>query len=310
MFQSAKVGRGLQCQTKVQPASHGKIVNKANHCRQHQYHKLARKDAVSALQNSFAVRRNLKIRRCETAASDGAWDGSGTQEELMYKDECVTVDQNDEILGHDSKYACHKFIPEQPEGILHRAFSVFLFNSEGKLLLQQRAWDKITFPGVWTNTCCSHQLYGYSPTEVDTQEDIAKGQSPGTVRAAIRKLGHELGIDAAQLPAENFKFLTRLHYCAGDATDDGEPNGWGEHELDYILFIQANVDVEVNPEEIHDSKYVTLAELQEMMAPESGLKWSPWFRIIAEKFLAMWWEDLDSALTTDKYLDQEVHQVL
>jgi isopentenyl-diphosphate delta-isomerase len=57
-----------------------------------------------------------------------------------------------------------RFEEGQPHGLLHRAFSVFLFNSENKLLLQQRAASKITFPKVWTNTCCSHPLYGHSPT--------------------------------------------------------------------------------------------------------------------------------------------------
>lgn len=75
-----------------------------------------------------------------------------------------------------------RFIPDQPTGQLHRAFSVFLFDLEGRLLLQQRAHSKITFPGVWTNTCCSHQLYGFEPTEVDQPSDVKAGKVPGTVR--------------------------------------------------------------------------------------------------------------------------------
>ena len=66
--------------------------------------------------------------------------------------------------------------------------------AQGKLLLQQRAQSKITFPSVWTNTCCSHPLFGYSPTEVDEPSDVASGQTPGVKRAAVRKLLHELGI--------------------------------------------------------------------------------------------------------------------
>ena len=91
-------------------------------------------------------------------------------------------------MGHDSKYASHRFIPEQPRGLLHRAFSVFLFNADDKLLLQQRASAKITFPSLWTNTCCSHPLHGYSPTEVDEPNDVADGTTPGVKRAAVRKL--------------------------------------------------------------------------------------------------------------------------
>jgi isopentenyl-diphosphate delta-isomerase len=97
----------------------------------------------------------------------------------MQKDECILVDEQDSIIGSANKYNSHKFTPEQPQGLLHRAFSVFLFNKDNKLLLQQRALSKITFPGVWTNTCCSHPLHGYSPTEVDQPEDVANGSVMG-----------------------------------------------------------------------------------------------------------------------------------
>jgi isopentenyl-diphosphate delta-isomerase type 1 len=90
--------------------------------------------------------------------------GSRTQEELMAKDACILVDEADRITGHASKYDAHRFVPSQPKGLLHRAFSVFLFDSQDRLLLQQRAASKITFPRVWTNTCCSHPLHGYTPT--------------------------------------------------------------------------------------------------------------------------------------------------
>ena len=97
-----------------------------------------------------------------------AWDGAGlSQNEFMMKDECVLVDAADRVTGHASKWQAHRFEGDQPSGLLHRAFSVFLFDAAGRLLLQQRALSKITFPGVWTNTCCSHPLYGYTPTEVD-----------------------------------------------------------------------------------------------------------------------------------------------
>ena len=76
----------------------------------------------------------------EAGGGAAVWSGAGlTQEELMHKDECIVVDDTDCVVGHQSKAACHRFLPAQPQGILHRAFSVFLFNPQGELLLQQRA---------------------------------------------------------------------------------------------------------------------------------------------------------------------------
>jgi len=197
----------------------------------------------------------------------------------------------------------HQFNTKQPRGILHRAFSVFLFDEQGRLLLQQRASTKITFPNVWTNTCCSHPLHGYSPTEVDTPEDVANGTTPGVKRAAVRKLKHELGIEADQLPVDKFKFLTRLHYWAADTVTHGPSAEWGEHEIDYVLFFQGKVDTVGNPEEVDDLKYVTKDELKAMMDPSSGLLWSPWFRVICDTWLWGWWADLEETLTTDKHVD-------
>src|SRR3978361_1471975 len=93
------------------------------------------------------------------------------------------------------------------KGLLHRAFSVFLFDSENRLLLQQRATEKITFPDMWTNTCCSHPLG--IPGEGGSTLEAAVA---GVKRAAQRKLDQELGIKAHQVPIDNFEFLTRIHY--------------------------------------------------------------------------------------------------
>src|SRR5258708_39903273 len=103
------------------------------------------------------------------------------------------------------------------KGLLHRAFSAFVFRpSDGKLLLQQRATEKITFPDMWTNTCCSHPLGIPGEGGVELAEAVA-----GVKRAAVRKLDHELGIKASQVPIEDFHFLTRIHY---KAPSDGK---WG-----------------------------------------------------------------------------------
>lgn len=105
------------------------------------------------------------------------------------------------------------------DGLLHRAFSVFLFDSQNRLLLQQRASEKITFPDMWTNTCCSHPLGVPGETGAALEEAIK-----GVRRAAQRKLDQELGIQAEQVPLDKFHFLTRIHY---KAASDGR---WGEHE--------------------------------------------------------------------------------
>ena len=104
------------------------------------------------------------------------------------------------------------------KGLLHRAFSAFVFRpSDGKLLLQQRATEKITFPDMWTNTCCSHPLDDFEAEKVEEAQ-------LGVRVAASRKLEHELGIPPAQTPIDKFQYLTRIHYLA---PSDGM---WGEHE--------------------------------------------------------------------------------
>jgi isopentenyl-diphosphate delta-isomerase len=107
------------------------------------------------------------------------------------------------------------------QGLLHRAFSVFLFRpSDGRLLLQKRADEKITFPSMWTNTCCSHPL----STRIEREE---KGEM-GVRRAALRKLPHELGVPEGAMQEEDFVYLTRIHYLA--PSDQGSDGVWGEHE--------------------------------------------------------------------------------
>lgn len=151
------------------------------------------------------------------------WDGNSmTQADFMEKDTVLVLDTDDNVIGSASKKDSHVFRHGQPRGIVHRAFSVFLFDeSTGELLLQQRASTKITFPNVWTNTCCSHPLHGMVPPEVDGPGDLTDGSVMGVKYAAIRKLYHELGIPANELPVEKFKFLTRLHYWAADTVTHG-----------------------------------------------------------------------------------------
>jgi len=255
---------------------------------------------------------------------DNDLEGYDEEQIRLMEEVCIVLDRDDNPIGSASKkvcacsLGCHwqmhidltllvgHLTKNIDQGLLHRAFSVFLFDSQNRLLLQQRASEKITFPDMWTNTCCSHPLG--VPGETGAELDAAV---QGVRRAAQRKLGHELGIKPEQVPLEKFEFLTRIHYMA---PSDGK---WGEHEsrsyglwltgrplltlillVDYILFIKANVDLTINPNEVRDSLYISEGELKTMFK-DNSLKFTPWFKLICQSMLFEWWEHLDEGL--DKY---------
>lgn len=236
------------------------------------------------------------------------------QNDMMESDMLVVVDEFDRVITVPqpvSKKVGHTFNEQSPRGVAHRAFSVCLFNEEGKMLLTQRAKTKITFPGVWTNTCCSHPLYGKTPNEVD--DGIADfPEFPGIKHAAIRKLKHELGIDPEEVPHDSFRFLSRFHYWAADTVTYGDTTPWGEHEVDYVLFVQCRGHgpaLTIDPEEVESYKYVTADELSIMFADDS-LLWSPWFRGIMERRGFELWKNLGEAMRRSsecKYVDRSVH---
>ena len=180
-----------------------------------------------------------------------------------------------------------------------------LFDGEGRLLLQQRAASKITFPRVWTNTCCSHPLGGQSPDEVDAPLS-GTAEPMGVKHAAVRKLIHELGTKVGALSAEKFKYMGRVHYWAADTVTHGEASPWGEHEVDYLLLYQLEkgevLQLDPNPDEVMDVAWVSSEELKARMADPS-LLWSPWFRVIARELLFPWWADLKAAFKLKPYMD-------
>ncbi|OIW32076.1 Isopentenyldiphosphate isomerase [Coniochaeta ligniaria NRRL 30616] len=213
------------------------------------------------------------------------------EEQIRLMDEvCIVLDENDMPIGKASKKVCH-LMTNIDKGLLHRAFSVFLFNDKNELLLQQRASEKITFPDMWTNTCCSHPLGVPSETGSNLPDSIM-----GVKRAAQRKLDHELGIKPEQVPLDDFHFLTRIHY---KAPSNGQ---WGEHEIDYILFIKANVDLDINKNEVQATAYVSPEELKKQFA-DPKLTFTPWFKLICQSMLFEWWEHLDSGL--EKYTNEQ-----
>jgi len=200
-----------------------------------------------------------------------------TQVQLM-QEKIIVVDENDVPLRPGTKEECH--VNDGTDNILlHRAFSVFLFDAKtNKLLLQKRAASKITFPSFWANTCCSHPLY--EPEEMEEKDHV------GVKRAAIRKLGHELGIPQSCLPMTDFKYMGTIQYLAPGA------NGWGEHEIDHVLAIQGTVELNPNPNEVDECRWFDEKELAEFMASSKlpgGPKVSPWFAKLHDNFLASWW---------------------
>ena len=189
------------------------------------------------------------------------------------EERCILLDKDDKILGDVSKKDCH-LMDNINNGMLHRAFSTFLFRpADGRLLLQKRATEKITFPDLWTNTCCSH------PLSIKSELDGIDGGK----NAAIRKLYHELGIQEVQ--RDDLIYLTKIHYLA---PSDGL---WGEHEIDYIYIVTKDVSLNLNDNEVSDAKWVSIDELKGMMA-DGVSQFTPWFRIIVEKFLFPWWTEL------------------
>ena len=106
-------------------------------------------------------------------------DGHDSSQLQMMDEMCLLVDSEDRVIGSETKLDCHR-----NDGSRHRAFSVLIFDSEGRLLVQKRASEKITFPGVWANSCCSH------PLDLESE----KNGPEGAITAAKRKLWQELSL--------------------------------------------------------------------------------------------------------------------
>ncbi|PWN52691.1 isopentenyl diphosphate isomerase [Violaceomyces palustris] len=215
---------------------------------------------------------------------DSSLAGHDEEQIRLMEERCIVLDREDRYLRDGSKKECH-LMTNINQGLLHRAFSVFLFDPiSGKLLLQRRALEKITFPNMWTNTCCSHPLA--------IKGELEEAEQIGVRRAAQRKLEHELGIPADQVPVDEFQYLTRIHYLAPANSI------WGEHEIDYILFITASVTLKPNPNEICDHKWVSPEELKSLMTELDPEAFTPWFKLIVERFLFPWWSELLNNRTT------------
>ena len=215
-----------------------------------------------------------------------------TQSALM-AEAIILTDEWDHVIGPASKIAAHK-----GTGAYHRAFSVLLFDSKNRLLLQRRASDKVTFPDVWANSCCSHPLH--------SEEEMDETNAIGVKRAAVRKLEQELGISPNQVPLDAFHFITKMRYSAR------MNETWTEREIDHILVIQADVDLSPNPNEISETLWVTQSELEAMLIDEDGTAGviAPWFRCIAARIMNdAWWQAIGDSDALEDLVDEEIHDM-
>ena len=162
----------------------------------------------------------------------------------------VLVDQDDQKLGLMEKQQAHV------AGLLHRAFSVFVFNSKGELMIQQRAASKYHSPTLWTNTCCSH------PRDNETYE-----------QAAHRRLGEEMGFDCEL--EYKFNFIYKAHL----------ENDLIEHELDHVFIGTFDNEPKLNSDEVMAYRWVELDDLKKDME-KNPQNYTAWFKIIFEHYVS------------------------
>lgn len=166
----------------------------------------------------------------------------------MKEELVILVDQEDNKIGLMPKMEAHE------KAVLHRAFSVFVFNKDKELMLQQRALHKYHSPGLWTNTCCSHQRDGES-----------------NIDAGTRRLQEEMGFSVS------LKETTSFIYKAPFA------NGLTEHELDHILVGYYEDAPVINKDEVEAWKWMPLEEVKKDMKVNPD-QYTEWFKIIFDKF--------------------------
>ncbi len=166
----------------------------------------------------------------------------------MIEEKVILVNENDEQIGTMPKMEAHE------KAVLHRAFSVFVFNAKNELMLQQRALDKYHSPGLWTNTCCSHQREG--------ETNIAAGK---------RRLQEEMGF-VVDLK-ESISFMYKAPF----------DNGLTEHEYDHVLIGNYEGKPEINPAEVADWKWMPLEAVKQDIAKQPEV-YTAWFKVIFDKF--------------------------
>jgi isopentenyl-diphosphate delta-isomerase len=161
----------------------------------------------------------------------------------------ILVDENDQEIGLMEKQEAHE------KALLHRAFSVLVFNDKGEMLLQQRAFEKYHSGGLWTNTCCSH------PRQGETTEE-----------AAHRRLQEEMGFDCVLNLHQTFIYKAPFD------------NGLTEHELDHVYIGQYNEDPHFNALEVNSFQWISLDELNDQLKNKPE-KFTVWFKMIMDNYI-------------------------
>ncbi|MFP2996292.1 isopentenyl-diphosphate Delta-isomerase [Spongiivirga sp. MCCC 1A20706] len=164
------------------------------------------------------------------------------------EEQVILVNEKDEQIGTMPKMEAHE------KAVLHRAFSVFILNNKGELMLQQRALHKYHSPGLWTNTCCSHQRVGES-----------------NIEAGKRRLQEEMG------------FVTNLEETISFIYKAPFDNGLTEHEYDHVMVGYYEDDPHINKDEVASWKWMPLDEVQKDIE-ENPDNYTVWFKIIFERF--------------------------
>lgn len=166
----------------------------------------------------------------------------------MPEEKVILVDENDNQIGLMPKMEAHE------KALLHRAFSVFIFNDANELMLQQRAAHKYHSPKLWTNTCCSHQRDGET-----------------NLMAGKRRLQEEMG------------FVTELKEKTSFIYKAPFDNGLTEHEYDHVMVGHYNEKPIINEDEVMDWKWMKLDDVKQDISDNPQL-YTAWFKIIFEKF--------------------------
>lgn len=177
---------------------------------------------------------------------------SGAETRVSFdSDLLLLVNDEDEVIGEKSKLDCHL-----GDGILHRAFSVFLFNAAGEVLLQKRTAEKFLWPGYWSNSVCSH------PRRGETDEEAAR-----------RRIRQELGLEAS------LSFHHKFQYSARYLDADGRHLGT-ERELCWVWLAAGTGRVQENPLEVADWRYLSppaldreLQQTPEIFTPWMKMEW-------------------------------------